>query len=266
MMRRTLCRSGLRRPATAVTRLNNFNRRSFSDQADQEVESGGLSKRLRITAEVAVSKLFPAGFCWQGASVIAEDAGYKADELGFFLYTGAGDFVGVMGGHVLFYSLAKQIYLPEVNVGNEVQTGLWLGSAAFLSGASWQPIVNFCSESGMSFTPAALTTTAGCGTMFYLGLRLFRKLYGGLGMTAIDSSAGALTDAQLSLAIGGATGAFVGTDLSFSGNWLGGIVGVTDADSIATGMCKAGSSTFLGFSAFQMVQNFVVPAGTNWTD
>ena len=38
-------------------------------------------------------------------------------------------------------------------------------------------------------------------------------------------------DAQLSLAVGGATGVFVGTDLSYGAeNWMGPLIGVTDDD------------------------------------
>lgn len=74
------------------------------------------------------------------------------------------------------------------------------------------------------------------------------------------------TDAQLSLSIGGAAGAFVGTCAGMPGNWLEGLVGVTDSMSDLTGMVKAGTSTALGFAAFQAVQSLVWPSGRNWTD
>ena len=79
-------------------------------------------------------------------------------------------------------------------------------------------------------------------------------------------------DAALSLAIGGATGCFVGTDVSFvtpagvDQNWLRPIVGVEDGVSDLSGMISAGTSTSLGFMGLQTVQNGVVPAGKNWLD
>ena len=39
-----------------------------------------------------------------------------------------------------------------------------------------------------------------------------------------------------------------------------------DDDAILTGMIKAGSSTALGFTAVQLVQNVTVPHGTCWLD
>ena len=74
-------------------------------------------------------------------------------------------------------------------------------------------------------------------------------------------------DAQLSIAVGGATGVFVGTDVSYgSENWMAGLIGVQDDDAILTGMIKAGSSTALGFTAIQLVQNVTVPHGHCWLD
>jgi hypothetical protein len=76
-----------------------------------------------------------------------------------------------------------------------------------------------------------------------------------------------VADAQLSVAIGGATGAFVGTDVSYGdANWLRGLVGVEDTDADLLGMAKAGSSTVLGFSTLQMMQNMTVPRRKNWVD
>lgn len=64
-----------------------------------------------------------------------------------------------------------------------------------------------------------------------------------------------IADIQLAVAIGGATGAFVGTDVTFNGNWLVGLFGVGDGTSDFIGMIKAGSSTLTGFSVFQMIEN-----------
>lgn len=236
--------------------------------AEAAAPSGGMGKRLRILAEVTVSKLFPAGFGWQAASVWADGQGMKDNELAFWLVTGIGDGIAVWIGHTVFYTLASFIYLPDVKVGNEVQTGLWLGSSAVCSGTAWQPIVNVLDGFGMSFTPAAIITTMLCGSCFYFGLRMGRMVYGnGMGMSIPGNNYDNLkSDAQLSLSIGGAAGAFVGTCAEMPGNWLRGVVGVEDFHSDVTGMVRAGTSTALGFACFQGAQALLWPSGRNWTD
>lgn len=230
--------------------------------------SGNMGKRFRILAEVTVSKLFPAGFGWQAASVWAGNQGMTDTDLSFFLTTGIGDAIFVAAGHTIFYSIMKHIYLPDVKVGTELQTGIWLGTAAFCSGTAWQPIVNLLAGYGLTFTPAAIVTTMLCGSCFYFGLRMGRLVYGkGLGMSIPGNDYGNLkTDAQLSLSIGGAGGAFVGTCADMPGNWLRGAVGVEDFHSDVTGMVRAGASTAIGFASFQFVQALVWPTGRNWTD
>jgi len=226
-----------------------------------------LGHRLRITAEVTVSKLFPAGFCWQYGSIVAENAfGFTADSVGFALTTGAFDAVGVALGHTVFYTLAKKVYLPDLDLQEVRQTGALLGSAAFFSGTAWQPTVNCLSS--LSFTPAALCTMGACTAAFFAGLRVFRTIYPSLGMdfVARGSADNFGKDLQLSVAIGGAGAAFVGTDVSFASNWLRPLVGVEDNMSDIVGMVRAGSSTALGFAAVQMVQNVAWPTGKNWAD
>ena len=65
-----------------------------STTAVKETSSGGMMNRFVITAEVTVSKIFPAGFGWQSASVVADGMGMEADTLNFALTTGAGDAIG----------------------------------------------------------------------------------------------------------------------------------------------------------------------------
>ena len=70
-------------------------------------------------------------------------------------------------------------------------------------------------------------------------------------------------------AIGGASGFFVGTDVAYlggDGNFLRPIVGVEDFDSDVLGIVKAGTSTGLGFCAFQSVQNVTFAQGSAWID
>ena len=54
--------------------------------------------------------------------------------------------------------------------------------------------------------------------------------------------------------------------LGGEGNFLRPIVGVEDVDSDLLGVAKAGTSTALGFVAFQSVQNVTFKAGTAWLD
>lgn len=250
--------------------------RNFSETAEQTASSdtGGLAHRLRITAEVTVSKLFPAGFCWQFGGGVAESMGWSAETAGFAFTTGIFDAAGVTLGHILFYTVAKNIYLPELDLNEVRQTGLLLGSAALCSGTAWQPLQNLTTE-GFTFVPAAMLVGGGCTLAFWGGLRIFRTLYSKLGMTkvAAPDSSNLGKDFQLSVAIGGAGACFVGTDpasyITATGvdtNWMRPIVGVEDVDGMLTGMTKAGTSTALGFAVVQMVQNVAWPKGKNWTD
>ena len=76
-------------------------------------------------------------------------------------------------------------------------------------------------------------------------------------------------DAALSVSIGGASGAFVGTDTAYlggSGNFLRPIVGVEGTDAALVASTKAGLSTAIGFAAVQSAQNIAYSKGKNWTD
>ena len=122
----------------------------------------------------------------------------------------------------------------------------------------------------MSFTQVATGTTMICGLAFYAGLRIFRLVYGeALGMAGVEANSysNLKADALLSLSIGGATGAFVGTDVSFGdGNWLRPLVGIEDGVADLPGAATAGASTAMGFLAFQTCQNVVEKEGKNWVD
>lgn len=125
------------------------------------------ANRFLVSAEVTISKIFPAGFGWQYGSVIAGDMGYQASDVGFALMTGAGDFAGVLIGHSTFYAI-KSLYAPEVNVSKELHTGLFLASAAFFSGGAWQPIVNTLQSAGYSYVGVTGVTTIVCASAFLL--------------------------------------------------------------------------------------------------
>eukprot|EP00946_MAST-07B_sp_MAST-7B-sp1_P004689 g4689.t1 len=238
--------------------------------AEKQSIGSVLSSRIGVTAEVAISKIFMAGFGWQGFSVIAEDVlGYSADSLGFALVTGAGDFTGVCLGHTAWMLGKASLVDDSIDTTAEFHTGLLLGSAAFCSGTAWQPTVNLLHDTlGLGFTPSAALTMAACGTAFFGGLRLFRAVFSPVLYGVEESNyANLKADAALSVSVGAATGAFVGTDLSFgAGNWLAPVVGIPDSASTIAGMGLAGTSTALGFSVVQMAQNVSVKPGHNWVD
>ena len=50
---------------------------------------------------------------------------------------------GVLIGHTSYYGLKKMSVDPSIDMSETAGTGLWLATAAFLSGGAWQPIVNF---------------------------------------------------------------------------------------------------------------------------
>lgn len=220
------------------------------------------------TVEVAVSKIFPAGFGWQYASCVADGHfGFAGDSAGFALCTGVGDVLGVFLGHTLYMLGKKGFVSPEINATHEAQTGWFLGTAAFCSGRMWQPTVNVFTASGMNFTQVACATTIMCGASFFTGLRLGRMLYSRIfDGIAHKNYSNLQADGLLSLSVGGATGAFVGTDTAQLGNWLAPYFGVPEGTPDLVGAAIAGSSTGAGFIALQTAENLFIVDGKNWVD
>lgn len=226
--------------------------------------------RFKVTGEVIVSKIFPAGFGWQSASVVAEQIGYAPESLSFALTTGLGDAIGVLVGHCAFYGVKKAITGNEkILMKREFDTGFMLASAAFCSGTVWQPLVSLLQSANLSFQGVFAGTFVGCGIAFYSGLRAGRTILPSFleyveGPTYENSK----TDALLSVAIGSATGFFVGTDVAYlpQQNFLIDIVGIHDGTSNLAGCAIAGTSTALGFGACQSGLNIVIPKSKNWND
>lgn len=234
----------------------------------EESSGTNYAKRFQTTVEVAISKIFPAGFGWQYSSCIADDMGFQATDAGFAAMTGLGDMCGVFTGHSIYYTM-KSLIDPTVDVKTEVHTALFLGSAAFCSGAAWQPVVNTLQAANLPFNGVVVGTTAATGLAFFTGLRIFRSIYNPMGLNVpANDYANLKSDCSLSVSIGSACGAFVGTDIAYfpDQNWLKGAVGIEDADAVLTGCVKAGSSTALGFTAVQTAQNVAYAKGKNWTD
>ena len=240
-----------------------------SEAAPEAAKTTSVLDRFTYTGEVIVSKIFPAGFGWQTASVVADGWGYAGDSFNFAVTTGLGDALGVLAGHVGYYGIKKAVYDSEINLTQELHTGILLGSAAFCSGTAWQPLVNVLQGANLPFNSVFFGTWAGCGVAFYLGLRVGRSILSGP-LTYIEEPTfdNQKTDASLSTAIGGATAFFVGTDAAYlpTQNWLIDVVGIKDGTPDMVGSCIAGSSTAMGFLAAQSTLNTIYPSGKLWTD
>lgn len=112
-------------------------------------------------------------------SIVAGNAGCAADSMNFALTTGAGDAVGVLAGHMAYYSAKKIARDPSINLTQELHTGILLGSAAFCSGTAWQPLVNALQGANLPFNQVFAGTWLGCGAAFYIGLRVGRTILSG---------------------------------------------------------------------------------------
>lgn len=112
--------------------------------AVMRTRGGAVAKagRFEPTLDVIISKLFPAGVCWQLASMLT-----KADpsSSNFALTTGLGEAAGVLSGHVL-YSFIKGGYSKSV-----LETALLLATGTLCSGTSWQPVVNALQSMDLPF-------------------------------------------------------------------------------------------------------------------
>jgi hypothetical protein len=225
--------------------------------------------RMSSSAEVAVSKIFPAGAGWQTASLIAGNVGFASNSLAFFLTVGLGDLLGVFIGHTLFQLLKKKATGDaSMKMTPQVQVATLLGGAAFFSGSMWQVALNAMLKLGLDFNGAFVGVGIACTWAFFAGLRVWRRLLSP-NMAAVERKnyPNLKADVQLSIAIGAATAFFVGTDVSFGAtNWLASIVGITAQMSDVVGVCVAGLSTSLGFMAAQLAMAVALPANKCWID
>lgn len=256
-----------RREADAATAATQAKQAPAADTTT----SSGLLQRFIVTAEVTVSKIFPAGFGWQTSSIIAENNfGFAPETMNFALTTGLGDAIGVLAGHMTYYAAKKATGIDSaINMTREMHTGILLGSAAFCSGTAWQPLVNALQGANLSFSEVFFGTWAGCGLAFYGGLRVGRTILSGyLEHVHEPTYENSKTDASLSVAIGGATGFFVGTDAAYlpEQNFLIKAVGIADGTPDLTGCAIAGTSTSLGFVSAQTALNMIYPAKKCWND
>jgi len=228
-----------------------------------------IASRFAVTAEVTVSKIFPAGFGWQSSSILAENMGFTPESMNFAFTTGLGDGIGVFLGHTAYFSAKKALTGSDINMTREKDIGILLGSAAFCSGTAWQPLVNALQGANLTFNEVFFGTWIGCGAAFYTGLRVGRTILSGfLEHVQEPTFENGKNDVSLSVAIGGATGFFVGTDAAYlpDQNFLIDVVGIKDGTPDLAGCAIAGTSTAMGFVTAQTVENFVFPAGKCWND
>lgn len=231
------------------------------------LQCGSAGERMITSAEVAVSKIFPAGAGWQLASIVADGCGFAPTSLAFFAAVGLGDCSGVFLGHFLYQTL-KKVLGSKIDLNAEAQTASLLGGAAFFSGSAWQPALNVFNKLGMTFTQSLVGMCFATTFAFFVGLRVMRRVLSGF-MPAVEGITydNQESDLALSAAVGTGCGFFVGTDVSFgAANWLAPIVGIESHFSTAKAAVAAGLSTTIGFIANMLVQAAALPARTCWID
>tara|TARA_Y100000389_G_scaffold204376_1_gene256582 strand:+ start:3982 stop:4722 length:741 start_codon:yes stop_codon:yes gene_type:complete len=221
--------------------------------------------RLTTTVEVAISKIIPAGACWQGSSILASNMNIEPTQVEFFMTTGCGESLGVFAGHNIYNFAKKQLVDESIDMKESLQTGIWLSTAACCSGFVWQPIVNFWQAVDAPFNVVFMNTWLGCGAIFLAGLRVGRLLYPFIPGPDYENLK---RDITLSTSIGGAIGVFVGTDITYLAheNWLGDFVGICNTDEFGTSCAKAGISTSTGFMLTQGILNEIYPKNRLWND
>lgn len=151
-----------------------------------------------------------------------------------------------------------------------------LSAAAFVSGFTWEPVVNgllyaFASISSANavFVLVLICTTFIQGAVFFCGLQGARfALCNLLHFEAIEPPLAVHTltyDGTLSLSIGGASGLFVAT-MPFASNFLTKAFGVQPTTGAFVGSLKGGTSMVVGFLLVQSIQNALFPSSTSWAD
>ena len=74
-------------------------------------------------------------------------------------------------------------------------------------------------------------------------------------------------DAALSVAVGGAAGCFLGTDISYAAaNWMAPAIGIPSTATPLMASTLAGTSTLLGFTVVQTGENLIYTKDKCWVD
>lgn len=212
-----------------------------------------FKKNLINTLEITLSKIFPAGMGWQTFSILSNKLEYSNFDTQFYLLTGLGDSLAVMSGHYLYFLTKKKIFDNNICMKKESHNSILYGTAAFMSGTSWQPVVNQLQFYNTDFYPSMFITGLVTGNMFLLGLRFSRTIYPNI-FTYIEqkNDDNFKQDLKLSISIAGATGTFLGTDITYKPNIFNTFLGIEDNTN---GIINAGLSTSLGFFTLDFLQN-----------
>lgn len=257
-----------------------------STECHEEPPDTGIDAERRTlnTGETLLWKIFPAGFGWQAAGLLASKwMGLHKTSICFALMTGAGNLLGFLLGHMACAVVKETWFDPRLTTSREAHVAIFLACSAFLSGSAWQPAVNFLSSFGLGFNAVAVGSGLVSGMVFFIGLRLGRTVYSRWKLTANvkpfwdcpqympvvepASPENLVFDLQLAGSIAGAAACFLGIDVSFgASNWMRPFFGVEATTSPFHGCIKAGCTSLLGFGVVQVVQNCFVPRDGCWTD
>lgn len=212
---------------------------------------------ILVTVQVAATKIFLGGFGWQAAAILSRQ---PSSSFGYSAAAGFGDALGVFVGNLLV--ICSLFYWQGwPGCAHVVESGLIVSTGSFLSGAIWQQLVNRLHDGGLSFTAGMTLTGLGCGACFYIGITMVALLATRGRRSPLDFA----KDLTLSVAISGATAAFVGTDMAWHGNWLQVLVGERRGTSPLSDCLRAGSSEVIGFCAIQLILIAFVPSHLLWT-
>jgi hypothetical protein len=217
---------------------------------------------LLMTAAVAVTKIFLGGFCWQAGSLATRQ---PSTSVVYALAAGAGDAAGTFIGNALLIACLSCLN-GWPGWRHLITSGLVVSTGSLFSGTIWQPLVNRFSRLGLTFNAGMLCTGSICGAVFFIGITAAAFASLRLAGTAFHRPwSDIVKDASLSVAVCGATACFVGTDMSWHGNWLQRLVGERDHSSPSLDCVKAGFSTLIGFGAIQILLVALVPSRFMWT-
>lgn len=209
------------------------------------------------TAQVAATKIFLGGVGWQAFALASRR---PSTSRAFAVAAGLGDASGTfVGNALLLAALAPWRGWP--GAAHVVRSGLVVSAGSLLSGSAWQPLVTTLHGAGLGFNAGAACTGAACGAAFYVGITLAAMLNA---RECRRPASDLVKDFTLSLAVVGATAAFVGTDARWHGNWLQPLVGERHGQDY-TDCLKAGFSVVVGFGALQLLLVLLVPPRFLWT-
>ena len=128
--------------------------------------------------------------------------------------------------------------------------------------------MNALQAAGWGFTNSMIATGGVATLAFFTGLRLGRLVYAPIFEGVEEATyANLKADAALSVAVGGAAGCFLGTDVSYgAANYLGSTIGIQDSFSPLVSSAIAGTSTMLGFGVVQSGENLIYTKDKCWVD